>query len=172
MAYSADHDVIKTGFQASMPEAIFTEAFENLIRHREEMPMDVQVYEAGHIESFLLNYELLIRDLAEVAADWPDLDDEERGHYRAELLQTWGNRKVLGALFKARKLTPAQEAHLAELDRLLLEQASLMERCFGFDLGQLLAIFRWGTPLSESTQPMRIEVEPAWLDRMASVLTP
>jgi hypothetical protein len=48
--------------------------------------MDLQVYSPAHIESFLLNYELLVRDLAEVAADWPNLDDEERGHYRAELL--------------------------------------------------------------------------------------
>jgi len=132
--------------------------------------MDLQVYSPGHIESFLLNYELLVRDLAEVAADWPNLDDEERGHYRAEFLQVWGNRKVLGALFKARGLDPDQEARLAEGDRLLLEQAALMEQCFGLDLGQLLAIFRWGTPLSRSIHPVRIEVEPASLDRLATVL--
>ena len=34
VAYSADHGVIKTGFQASGHAAIFTEAFENLTRHR------------------------------------------------------------------------------------------------------------------------------------------
>jgi len=34
VAYSADHGVITTGFQASSPEAIFTEAFEHLRRHR------------------------------------------------------------------------------------------------------------------------------------------
>ena len=34
VAYSADHGVIKTGFQASSPEAICTEAFEHLRRHR------------------------------------------------------------------------------------------------------------------------------------------
>jgi hypothetical protein len=134
--------------------------------------MDAQVYKTGHIESFLVNYELLVRDLAEVAADWSNFDDEERGHYRSELLQTWGNRKILGMLFKAKKLSSAQEIRLAELDRLLLEQASRMEQCFGFDLNQLLAIFRWGTPLSESTQTVRIEIEPASLDRMASVLVP
>jgi hypothetical protein len=133
--------------------------------------MELERYEIGHIESFLLNYELLVRDLAELAADWPNLDDEERGHHRAEFLQAWGNRRVLGALFKAGKLGPSQEARLAELDRLLLEQAMLMERCFGLDLGQLLAIFRWGTPLSRSTQTVRIEMEPATLDRMATVLT-
>ena len=134
--------------------------------------MDAEAYKIGHIESFLLDYELLVRDLAEMAADWSNLDDEERGHYRSELLQTWGNRKVLGILFKAKKLNSAQELRLADLDRLLLEQASLMEQCFGFDLNQLLAIFRWGTPLSDSTQTVRIEVEPASLDRIASILVP
>jgi hypothetical protein len=34
VAYSADHGVIKTSFQASSPDAIFTDAFENLVRHR------------------------------------------------------------------------------------------------------------------------------------------
>ncbi len=105
--------------------------------------MDLQAYAADHIASFLLNYELLVRDLAEVAAHWPNLDDEERGHYRAELLQTWGNRKVLGQLFKARRLQPAQEARLADLDRQLFGQAMRMEQCFDLDLHQLLAIFRW-----------------------------
>ena len=133
--------------------------------------MDLQVYGAGSIESFLLNYELFVRDLADVAAEWPHLDDDERGHYRAELLQTWGNRKVLGMLFKAGKLHPAHETLLGELDRLLLAQAALMEHCFGLDLRQILAIFRWGTPLSTSTQLVRIEVEPAVLDRMAAALT-
>jgi hypothetical protein len=134
--------------------------------------MDLQVYGPGHTESFLLNYEVLVRDLAEVAADWPNLDDEERGHHRAALMQTWGDRKVLGLLFKAHRLSPAQEASLARLDRLLLEQASLMEQCYGLDLSHLLAIFRWGTPLSRFAQTVRIEVGPASLDRMATALTP
>lgn len=132
--------------------------------------MNLDTYEPGHIESFLLNYELLLRDLPEVAADWPSLDDEERGHHRATLMQTWGNRKVLGMLFKAQKLTPAQEARLAELDRLLLEQASLMTVCYGLDLTHLLTIFLWGTPLSKSSQTVRVEVEPASLDRVATAL--
>jgi hypothetical protein len=134
--------------------------------------MDVQEYGSGHIESFLLNYELWVRDLGEAATDWPSLGDEERGHYQAEFFQAWGNRKVLGALLKAQRLTPVQETRLAEFDRLLLEQAALMGRCFGLDLTQLLVIFRWGTPLSKSTQTVRIEVEPALLDRMATILIP
>ena len=134
--------------------------------------MDLQAYTPSHVESFLLNYEVLVRDLDELAADWPDLDSEERGHHQATLMQTWSNRQLLGLLFKAHRLTPAQEARLARLDRLLLEQASLMEQCFGLDLSHLLAIFRWGTPLSRFAQTVRIEVEPASLDRMAATLVP
>lgn len=33
VAYSADYDVIKTGFQASGPDTVFTDAVEYLIRH-------------------------------------------------------------------------------------------------------------------------------------------
>ncbi|MBI3949192.1 MAG: hypothetical protein HY314_01875, partial [Acidobacteria bacterium] len=54
---------------------------------------------------------------------------------------------------------------------LLLEQASLMEQCYGLDLSRLLAIFRWGTPLANSSLPVRLEVDPASLDRMATALT-
>jgi len=134
--------------------------------------MNLDVYEPRHIESFLLNYELLVRDLAEVATDWPNLDEEERSHYHADLMQTWGNRKVLGLLFKAHRLTPTQAHRLAELDRSLLEQAPFMAQCYGLDLPQLLAIFRWGTPLAHSTQPVRLELQPASLDRLATALVP
>jgi hypothetical protein len=34
VAYSADYDTIKTGFQASSSNAIFSDAFENLTRHQ------------------------------------------------------------------------------------------------------------------------------------------
>jgi hypothetical protein len=34
VAYSADHDVLRTGFQASSPEAIFTEVCEHVRHHR------------------------------------------------------------------------------------------------------------------------------------------
>jgi hypothetical protein len=34
VAYSADHGTIKTGFQASSPDAIFTEVFEHLTLQR------------------------------------------------------------------------------------------------------------------------------------------
>ena len=67
---------------------------------------------------------------------------------------------VLGALFQAGKLTPTQESRLATCDRQLLEQQVAMKQCFELDLDQLLSIFRWGTPLAQSTQPLYREVEP------------
>ena len=134
--------------------------------------MEHQVYGPEHITSFFLNYEYLVTDLADVAADWPTLDEEAHGHHRAELVQTWGNRKVLGLLLKAHRLHPTQEARFADLDRLLLKQAARMEQCFGLDLGQLLAIFRWGTPLSTSLHPVQSEADPASLDRLATACTP
>lgn len=130
--------------------------------------MELQIYTNSHIESFLLNYRIFISDLAEVAQDWSALDQEERSQHHADFLQTWSNRKVLGALFKASKLTSAQETQLAGLDRQLLAQTALMERCFSLSLHQLLAIFRWGTPVSQSVQPLYIEIEPASLERLAA----
>jgi hypothetical protein len=155
-----------------MQRSLFTEAVQQLRRHREEQAMERQGYRPSHMEAFLLNYALLVRDLAEVAAEWPTRDEEERGHHRAALLQTWGNRHVLGQLFRAGRLSDAQEVHLAELDRLLLEQAARMEQGYGLELRELLAIFRWGTPLTKAAQPVRLEVEPALLDGMATALTP
>jgi len=34
VAYSADYGAIKTGFQASSPEAVFTDELESLVRHK------------------------------------------------------------------------------------------------------------------------------------------
>ncbi|MBV7338835.1 hypothetical protein KFU94_63570 [Chloroflexi bacterium TSY] len=134
--------------------------------------MELQTYTDGHIDSFLLNYKIFIQDLSELADDWPALDEDERSHHRSEFMQIWGNRKMLGALFQAGRLPAQQVTTMDELDRYLLKQAALMNQCFGLDLSQLLTIFRWGTPLAESTQPVQIEVEPASLNRMASSLAP
>jgi len=68
--------------------------------------MDLDVYGLNHIESFLSNYEIWVKDLAKVAAEWPNLDEEERSHYRAEFMQVWGNRKVRVCGFAALSPTP------------------------------------------------------------------
>lgn len=130
--------------------------------------MDLQTYTHSHIDAFLRSYVIFVEDLAEIARDWDAADAEVHSDYHADFLQIWSNRKVLGALFRSGKLTSTQEAQLTDLDRHLVTQASLMGRCFGMDLYQLLAIFRWGTPLIQSGQPLQLEVEPAFLEQVAA----
>ena len=130
--------------------------------------MNLQTYTNSHMDALLRSYHIFVEDLTEIALAWDTLDAEIHSDYNADFLQIWSNRKVLGALFKAGKLTPSQELHLADLDRQLFAQAALMERCFDMDLSQLLAIFRWGTPLIKSLQLLHIEIEPASLARMAT----
>lgn len=130
--------------------------------------MDLQTYTHSHIDALLRRYAIFVDDLAELARDWDTVDAEVHSDYQADFLQIWSNRKVLGALFRSGKLTAVQEAQLTELDRRLVKQAHLMGRCFGMDLYQLLAIFRWGTPLIQSVQPLQLEVEPAFLAQVAA----
>jgi len=129
--------------------------------------MELQTYTGKYIDSFLLNYTIFVHDLPELAEDWSTFDPEEQSDYRSELMQVWGNRKVLGALFRAKRLPDQQVDEMATLDRMLLQQAPMMKQCFDMELGQLLAIFRWGSPLVESRQPVAVEVEPAFLNQMA-----
>jgi hypothetical protein len=42
---------------------------------------DLSVFTNDHIESYLLNYKLLIKDLSELADMWADMDDFEHHHY-------------------------------------------------------------------------------------------
>ncbi|MCE7985560.1 MAG: hypothetical protein DYG89_30665 [Caldilinea sp. CFX5] len=85
-------------------------------------------------------------------------------------MEVWGKRRVLGQLYLTKQLARTQEAHLASLDQLLLEQAPLLERCFAFTLMRLLIIFRWGTPLAESPQLVRIETAATSLNQLAQAL--
>lgn len=122
--------------------------------------MNTQRYSSGQIDAFLLSYQIFVDDLAETALEWETLDAEQRSDVQADLLPIWSNRMVLGALFQAGKLTPTQESRLATFDRQLLEQHGAMKYCFDLDLSHLLSIFRWGTPLIQSTQSLHLEVEP------------
>lgn len=129
--------------------------------------MNTQPYTSGQIDAFLLSYQIFVDDLAETALEWETLDAEQRSDIQADLLPVWSNRTKLGALFQAGQLTSSQENRLATCDRQLLEQVAAMKQCFDFDLSHLLALFRWGTPLAQSTQPLHLEVEPMVLNRIA-----
>lgn len=132
--------------------------------------MEMQNDALHKIDALLTNYEGFIRDLPEVAADWSLMAKEEQSHHQVVLMEVWGKRRGLGQLYLMRQLTRPQEARLAYLDQLLLEQAPLMERCFAFDLLRLLTIFRWGTPLAHSPQLVRIETAATSLNQLAQAL--
>jgi len=134
--------------------------------------MNLDSYTPGHIDSFLLNYKIFVEDLAELASDWPTLDAEQRNDQQAVFVQVWGNRHVLGELYQVHRLTSAQNEQLAQLDQRLLEQAALMEQCFGFELAQVLAIFYWGSPLAQSAQPVHIQTNAVSLQHLAQALAP
>ena len=134
--------------------------------------MELQQYPPSETDGLFLHYETFVRDLAEVAADWPTFEPEERSDHRVVFMEVWGKRRVLGQLYQTQKLTRSQEAQLARLDYLLLEQSSLMERCFGFGLERLLTIFHWGSPLAQLAQPVRIETDTTSLNHLAQALAP
>jgi len=58
--------------------------------------VDLQGYASGHIKAFLLNYDILLRDLAEVAAAWPMLAylTEVQHRQLAALAKAWGVSKA------------------------------------------------------------------------------
>jgi hypothetical protein len=128
------------------------------------------VFTSGHIDSFLLNYEVFAKDLTELANEWSQLDAEERSDQQGVFIQIWGNRHVLGQLFQEEHLTHQQEERLALADQIVLEQASFMERCFGVDFAHVLNLFRWGTPLSQTSQPVRIETDTTSLNLLAQTI--
>lgn len=132
--------------------------------------MALQEYPPDRIEGLFLHYETFVRDLGEMAADWPTLAPEERSDEQVVLMEVWGKRRTLGQLYLARQLSESQEARLAHLDYLLLEQSSIMDRCFGFGLERLLTIFRWGSPLAQSAQPICIQTDSISLQHLARAL--
>ncbi len=134
--------------------------------------MELEGYSTQKIDGHLLNYKVFVRDLAEMANDWPTMQGEERSHYKVDFMHVWGLRKTLGQLYQAQQLTHTQEEQLAQLDQLLLEQSGLMEQCFGFELAQILVIFRWGTPLAQSAQPVHIQTDTVSLQHLAQALAP
>ncbi len=132
--------------------------------------MELQNYSPNKIDALLTNYEGFASDLPEVAADWSLLKKEEQSHHQVVFMEVWGKRRVLGQLYLTGQLARTQEARLAYLDQLLLEQAPLLERCFAFTLMRLLTIFRWGTPLAQSPQLVRIETAATSLNQLAQAL--
>lgn len=119
----------------------------------------------------MLNYDILIGSTAELATDWPDMDEEERTIQRSFVMSDWGKRVLLGELYRAGRLTSDQVARLADLDRALLEEATNIEIVYGPSLPELIeSLLEWGTPLSEGDGTVRLEVPYRALPALAKAL--
>ncbi|HEY67513.1 MAG TPA: hypothetical protein G4N97_04500 [Thermoflexia bacterium] len=131
---------------------------------------DATAHSTREGDTYLLNYRLLIKDLPELASWWPSMDDEERLHHRLAFSQTWEMRAQLGALYRAGRLSPKQEAELAALDDELLRHLDEANLCYGLDLQGVAQIFVWGTPLAQSDEIIYIPIRPRRLGAIAPAL--
>jgi len=131
---------------------------------------NLSIFADDHIESYLLNYKLLIEDLPELADMWADMDDFEHHHYQMMFMQTWGTRSELGALYRAGRLTAEQETELAALDDELIQHLDEASLCYGLDLQSVARLFTWGTPLAQSDEIIRIPIRPRTLSEIAPAL--
>ncbi len=131
---------------------------------------DLSVFAREHIESYLLNYKLLIEDLPGLANMWANMDDFEHHHYQMMFMQTWGTRSTLGTLYRAGRLTPKQEAELAALDDELIQHLDEANLCYELDLQSVAQLFTWGTPLAQSDEVIRIPIRPRTLSEIAPAL--
>jgi len=122
------------------------------------------------IESYLLNYKLLIEDLPELAAMWADMDDFEHHHYQMMFMQTWGTRSTLGALYQVGRLTAEQETELAALDDELIQHLDEARLCYGLNFRSVAQLFTWGTPLAQSDKIIRISIRPRTMNKIAPAL--
>jgi hypothetical protein len=131
----------------------------------------LSTYTSPHIESFLRNYELMVKSLPEIAEWWPGMDDFERQHARTAYFgEAWAPRRVLGALYRAGRLTAKQEAELAALDDELIRHLDEAHLCYGLDFQSVAQLFTWGTPLAQSDEIIRIPIRPRTLNEIAPAL--
>lgn len=124
-----------------------------------------------HVESFLRNYKLMVKSLPELAERWPEMDDFERQHARTAYFgEAWAPRRVLGALYRANRLTPEQETELAALDDELIHLLDEANLCYGLDLQSVAQLFTWGTPLAQSDEIIHIPIRFRTLSEIAPAL--
>jgi len=128
--------------------------------------MDKPWLKTGWIDHALDTYQTLVESIQELAADWPTMDKEEQTSLEWLFRPTWERRALLGRALLGGYLSPAQVQRLARLDRQLLEQADLAWLCFHF---RPVDLFRWGTPLEQSEEPIRLELRPSTLRAWAAL---
>jgi|GEM_PF-1611213 multidrug efflux pump subunit AcrA (membrane-fusion protein) len=132
--------------------------------------LDLTDVTSGHIDTFLSSFQLALRSAPELAGQWSEMDEAEQFDFRLDFTRAFGLRRVLGALYRAGRLTADQATRLASVDRQLLERAAAVEVVYGLTLGQLVRhLFAWGTPLAEEAGTLRIETTIAALAELAQV---
>jgi hypothetical protein len=132
--------------------------------------VDTHHYDSAYIEGFLSSYQEFVRDAPEMAADWPDMEQEERVIQRSALTPSWEKRTLLGALYLEERLSESQVTRLRQLDEQLLEHAAAVELAYGPSLGELLRyLFRVGTPLSDHAGVVRVETTASALADLVKV---
>lgn len=136
-----------------------------------DQALDLGRYHEGYIETFLQAYDGFVAGAQELATLWLEMDEEERVLQRAAILSDWDKRYVLGALYRAGRLTLAQEVRLTDLDRALLEEAAHVKVAYGASLRELMEdLLAWGTPLTEKEGSVRLEVPLRTLPAFAQAL--
>lgn len=123
-----------------------------------------------HIVLYLDAYDRLITNAEFYATLDPPMDEGEQMDAHMAFMQYWGQRHLLGDLYRAGQLTLEQINHLAELDQELLKHAAAVEVAYGPTLGEVLRdLFTWGTPLAEQRGTLRIETTITALAELAQV---
>jgi hypothetical protein len=122
------------------------------------------------IELYLDAYDRLIANAEFYATLDPPMDAGEQMDAHMAFMQYWGQRHLLGDLYRVGRLTPEQAGRLAELDRQLLERAAAVETVYGPTLHDLLRdLFTWGTPLAGQSGTLRIETTVTALTELAGI---
>lgn len=135
--------------------------------------IDLSRYTSEYINSFLASYRILVKDTPELAALWVEMEERERVHHQMMFAQTWGERWLLGQLYRAGRLTPEQADRLAELDLEWLSEADQVNLCYDLDFRSLMQLFVWGTPLTERDELVTLRVSAETLSDVAqAVATP
>ncbi len=128
-------------------------------------------YTSYDIQSFLRNYELMVKSLPELAERWSEMDEFERQHARTAYFgEAWAPRRVLGALYRAGRLSTEQQTKLAILDDELIQHLDEADLCYDLDLHSIAQLFTWGTPLALSDEIIHIPIRPSTLNEIAPAL--
>lgn len=124
----------------------------------------------SQVKLYLDAYHRLIANTEFYIALDPPMDESEQLDTQMAFMQYWGQRHLLGDLYRAGELDADQVTYLANLDRQLLENAAAIERVYGPTLRQLIYdLLTWGTPLTSQSGAVRVETTMTALAELVDV---